>query len=157
MRVWNHWKSEYSSWSKTQTFPLICHPTMVVDQACNRFSRQSRLREIRLFRETFQLQQTNKRPHGKKIWVFFIGSPKTAFLMKNLPMDTRNLGIYPNKQGHSFQFPKRSRGVLPFLPGQWAKGDKFCKWANGSLRNSRHTLRSSNNLSHRYTYGFSNL
>ena len=55
-------------------------------------------------------------------------------------MVTRNLGIYPNKQGHAFQFPIKSREGLPLLPGQWAKKDKFCKWANGSLKNSKHML-----------------
>ena len=65
-------------------------------------------------------------------------------------MDTRNPVIYPNKQCHSFQFPKKGRGGFSLLPGQWAKKDKFCKWANGSLKNSKHMLRSSKNLSYRY-------
>ena len=55
---------------------------------------------------------------GKNLGVFHLGTPKTAFLMRNLPMDTHNLGIYPNKQTHSFRFPKKSRGGLPLLPGQ---------------------------------------
>ena len=55
--------------------------------------------------------------------------------MRNLPINTRNLVIFCNKQGHSFQFPKKSRGDLPLLRSQWAKKDKFCKWANGSLKN----------------------
>ena len=141
MRVWNHWKSEYSRWSKTQTYPLICQPAMVADQACNQLSGQSRLLEIRPLRETFQLQQINKRPYGiKNLGVFHLCTPKTSFLMRNLLMVTRNLGIYPNKQGHAFQFPIKSREGLPLLPGQWAKKDKFCKWANGSLKNSKHML-----------------
>ena len=36
--------------------------------------------------------------------------------MRNLYVDSRNLGIFPKKQGHSFQFPKKKRGVLPLLP-----------------------------------------
>ena len=28
---------------------------------------------------------------GKNMGVFHLGTPKTAFLMRNLPMDTRNL------------------------------------------------------------------
>ena len=54
---------------------------------------------------------------GENLRLFHLGTPKTAFLMRNLPIDTRNLGIFPNKQGHSFQFPKKSRGGLPLLPG----------------------------------------
>ena len=29
--------------------------------------------------------------------------------MRNLPIDAYNLGIFLNKQGHSFQFPKKKR------------------------------------------------
>ena len=47
--------------------------------------------------------------------VFHLGTPKTAFLMRNSHMDTLILGIYPNNQGHSFQFKKNIRGGLPFL------------------------------------------
>ena len=42
------WKSECSSGSKTQSFLLICQPTIVVDQASNQFSGQSRFLEIRI-------------------------------------------------------------------------------------------------------------
>ena len=71
-----------------------------------------------------------------KNWVFFhLDTPKTVFLMRNLPINTRNLAIFCNKQGHSFQFPKKSRGDFPLLRSQWAKKDKFCKWANRSLKN----------------------
>ena len=69
--------------------------------------------EIRPLQETYQLQQTNK-----KFGVFFhLDTPKTAFLMRNLPIDPRNLGISRNKQDYSFQFAKKSRGGLPLLPG----------------------------------------
>ena len=64
---------------------------MMVDQACNQFSRQSTLLEIRLLRETFQLQKKDKKPYGEKMGVSDLGTPKTAFLMRNLPIDTRNL------------------------------------------------------------------
>ena len=55
---------------------------------------------------------------GKNLGVFHQGTPKTAFLMRNLPMDTGNLGIYPNKQDHLIQFPKKSRAGLLILTGQ---------------------------------------
>ena len=91
---------------------------MVVDQACNQeFSGWSRFLEIRPLQETFQLQQTNKRPHWEKFKFFQLGTPKTTFLVRNLLKDSRNLGIFPNEQGHSFQFPKKSRGGLCLLPG----------------------------------------
>ena len=154
----NHGKSECSSWSEIQTFPLIGQPTMVVDKACNQFLRQSRLLEIRPLQQTFQLQQVNKRPYGeKRRGVFHLGTPRTAFLLTNLPIDARNLGIFPNKRVTHFNFQKESRGGLPLLPGQLAEKDKFCKWANGSLKNSKHMLRSSKNLSHSCTWEFSNL
>ena len=85
---------------------------------------------------------------GKNLGLFNQGTPKTAFLIRNLRMDTGDLGIYLNKQD---QFPKKSRAGLPILPGQWAKKDKFCEWANGSLENSKLKFRSSKYLSHRYT------
>ena len=82
---------------------------MVVEQACNQFSGQSRLLEIGPLRETFQLQQINKMPYGEKFGAFFHpGTPKTAFLMINFSIVTRNLGIFPSKQGHSFQFPRKA-------------------------------------------------
>ena len=75
--------------------------------------------------------------------------------MKNITIDYHNLGIFPKKQGHSLQFPEKSRGDHPLLPGtlrlvtyfkifmspkkvsriywmegeiQWAKKEKSCKW-----------------------------
>ena len=113
MRAWNCWKSKCSSGSKTETFLLRCQPTIEGDQASNLFSGQSRFLEIRLLWETFQLQQITKRE--KNLGIFHLGTPKTAFLMRNSPTDTLILGIYPNNQGHSFQFQKNSRGGLPFL------------------------------------------
>ena len=87
---------------------------MVVSQAWNQdFSAQSRLLGITPLRETFQRQQTNKRPHGEKLRGFFhLASPKTALLMRNLPLDPCKLGILPNTWGHYFQFPIKSRGDL---------------------------------------------
>ena len=52
---------------------------------------------------------------GKNLGLFHQGTPKTAFLIRNLRMDTGDLGIYLNKQD---QFPKKSRAGLPILPGQ---------------------------------------
>ena len=108
LRVWNHWKSECSSWSKTQTFPLICQPTMAVDQACNQFSGQktSILLDFHS-KKHFSYSKQTKGLMGKNLGFFHWGTPKTASLMRNLPMNTHNLGIYPNKRGHSFQFAKK--------------------------------------------------
>ena len=98
---------------------FLCQPTMVVNQACNQeFSGQSSFLEIKPLRETFQLQQKKQKTSWGKIWIFFhLGTPKTAFLMKNLLIDPRNMDIFPYKQGHSFQFPKKSRGGPP--PPWW--------------------------------------
>ena len=65
------------------------------------------------FRETFQLQKINKRSYGKNLGFFHVEHSKTAFLMRNLSIDTRNLSIFSDKQGHSFQFPEKSRGPPP--------------------------------------------
>ena len=51
----------------------------------------------------------NKSPHGEK---FFF-----SFLKRHLPIDLRNLEIFFDKQGLSFQFPKTSRGGFSLLPG----------------------------------------
>ena len=53
---------------------------------------------------------------GKNLGFFHLGTPKTAFLMRNLHIDPCNLGIFPSKQGHSFQRPKKRRGSFPLLP-----------------------------------------
>ena len=89
---------------------FLCQPTMVVDQACNQFSGQSRLLKIMPLRETFQLQQTNKNLMGKNLGFFHLGTTKTAFFIRNLPIDARNLGIFPNKQDHS---KKRAEETSP--------------------------------------------
>ena len=52
-----------------------------------------------------------------KIGFFHLGTPETAFLVRNLPIDPCNLGIFHNKPGYPFQFPKKNRGGLPLLPG----------------------------------------
>ena len=50
---------------------------------------------------------------GEKLGVFFhLASPKTALLMRNLPLDPCKLGILPNTWGHYFQFTIKSRGDL---------------------------------------------
>ena len=59
------------------------------------FSGQRRFLEIRPLWEMFQLLQTKKRPHGKNLWFFHLGTPKTAFLMKNLHIDPNNLDVFP--------------------------------------------------------------
>ena len=43
---------------------------------------------------------------GKRLSFFHLGTLKTAFLMRKLPLHTRNLGISPNKQNH---FKKEQR------------------------------------------------
>ena len=50
---------------------------------------------------------------GKILGVFHLGTPKTVFLMRHLPMDTRNLAIYANRQGHLFQFQKEQGRCPP--------------------------------------------
>ena len=90
-----------------------------------------------------------------KMWYFFhLGTPKTSFLMINFPIIARNRRIFPQHAGSLFSIFKKD---LPLHHGQLAKKDKFCKWDNGSLKNSKHMLRSSKNLSYRYTLEFSNL
>ena len=54
---------------------------------------------------------------GKNLGVFHLGTPKTAFLMRNLPMDTVIWAFTPTNRVTHFNFQK-STGDLPFLPGQ---------------------------------------
>ena len=65
----------------------------------------------------FSYKKYTKGLMGENLRFFHLGTLKAAFLMRNLPIDTCYLGIFINKQGHSFQFPKKSRGGLPLLPG----------------------------------------
>ena len=44
---------------------------------------------------------------------FHLGTPKTAFLMRHLPVDTRNLVIYANRQGHLLRFQKEQGRCPP--------------------------------------------
>ena len=53
------------------------------------FSGQRRFLEIRPLWEIFQLLQTKKRPHGKNLWFFHLGTPK------NLHIDPHNLDVFP--------------------------------------------------------------
>ena len=51
---------------------------------------------------------------GKNLGFFHLGTPKTAFLVRDIPIDPCNLGIFHDRQGHSFQFPKKEqRRPLP--------------------------------------------
>ena len=105
---------------------FVCQLTIVVDQVCNQhfFKKEQISRNLlclekmleKPLRETYQLQQTNKRSHVERHRFFHLATPKTAFLMRNLPIDPRNLGIFPNKQDHSLQFPKRNGGGLLLFP-----------------------------------------
>ena len=100
---------------------FLCQTTMVVDQACTlEFSRTEEVsRNYATPRNISATTNKQKALRGKIWWFFHISNPKTAFLMKNLPIDPCNLGIFPNKQCHSFQFPKNSRGAPPpLLPGE---------------------------------------
>ena len=36
---------------------------------------------------------------GKNLGFLDLGTPKTAFLMRNLPIDSRNLGIFAQQAG----------------------------------------------------------
>ena len=95
---------------------FVSQPWWSTWRATRSFSRQGRFLEIWPLREMFQLQQTNKRLHGEKLVFLQLATPKAAFLMKTVPIDPHNLGIFPNKQSHSLQFTKRNRGGLPLHP-----------------------------------------
>ena len=67
------------------------------------------------FEKHFSCNRQTKGLIGKNLDFFHLGTPKTALLIRNLPIDFRNLGIFSNKQGRSFQFPIESRGDLLVL------------------------------------------
>ena len=117
---------------------FLCQTTMVVDQACTlEFSRTEEVsRNYATPRNISAATNKQKALWGKIWWFFHIGNPKTAFLMKNLPIDPCNLGIFPNKQGHSFQFPKNSRGAPTPSPRRmltyfkiFMSPSKKCPWS----------------------------
>ena len=99
-------------------FPFF-QPTMVVNQACTQeIFRKEEVSRNKFISRNISATTNKEKVLWEKIWDFFrIGSPKTAFLMRNIPIDPLNLGIFLNKQSHSFQFPKKSRVGLPLLPG----------------------------------------
>ena len=68
------------------------------------FAEERRFLKIRPLQKTFQPQQINKMLHGKNLGFFHLGSPKTAFLMRNLTIDPCHLGIFPNKRITTFNF-----------------------------------------------------
>ena len=141
-----------TDWKNDFPKVLICQPVMVVNQACTQ--EVYRTEEVSRIKATSRniLATTNKQ---KDFWVFF------TWVLLELQ---RNLGIFHNKQGDSFQFPKKSIEGLPLLPGslwqltyfmicsfqniwllfckegeiQWAKNDKFYEWTYGSLKNFKH-------------------
>ena len=86
---------------------------MVADQACNQeFFRtegvswnKATSRNI----STTTNKQTNKSPYGENLGFLILNTPKTAFLMRNLPRDSRNLGIFLNKQVAPFNFQNRAK------------------------------------------------
>ena len=109
MRVWNHWKSKCEKVS-------FCQPTMVVKQACaQEFFRTEEVSRNKgyLFKRYFSYNKQTKGLLGKNLDFFHLVTPKAAFLIKNLHIDPYNLGIFPNKQGHSFQFSIKSSGGFP--------------------------------------------
>ena len=90
---------------------------MVVDQACTQeFFRVEVSRNKTTLRNISATANKQNALWGK-FEVFYLDTPETAFLVRNVPIDLCNLDIFHNKQGHSFQFPKESRGGLSLLPG----------------------------------------
>ena len=97
---------------------FLCQPTMVVYQVCTQeFSRTEEVSRNKVTLRDISATTYKQKALWGKIWVFFhLGTPETAFLVRNIPIDSCNLGIFDNKQGHSFKFPKKSRGGLSVLP-----------------------------------------
>ena len=91
---------------------------MAVDQACNQefFRTDDVIRNKATSRIISASTNKQKASWGKLLELFHL-SKKTTFLMKNITIDYHNLGIFPKKQGHSLQFPEKSRGDRPLLPG----------------------------------------
>ena len=50
---------------------------------------------------------------GKNLGVFHLGTPKTAFLMRNLPMDTVIWAFTPTNRVTHFNFQKRVQETSP--------------------------------------------
>ena len=52
---------------------------------------------------------------AKNLGFFHLGTLKTAFLMINLPIDPRNVGIFPTNTVAPFNFQKRAEEVKIFM------------------------------------------
>ena len=108
--------NQCSSWSKTQKFPLSANPG---GRPCVQpgVFRTEYVSINKTASRNISPTANKQRASWRKIWVVFhLGIPKTAFLMRNLPTDPRKLGIFPNKQGHSCQFPKKEHRRPPSPP-----------------------------------------
>ena len=99
---------------------FLRQPTMVVDQVCTQeFFRTEEVSRNKVTLGNILATTYKQKASWGKIWVFSSGTPETAFLVRNIPIDPCNLGIFHNKQGHSFQFPKKSRRGLSLLPSSF--------------------------------------
>ena len=86
-----HWK-DLKNIFLTQTVDYHRIVQRLYKHVSRSFSGQRRFLEIR---PLWEILQTKKRPHGKNLWFFHLGTPKTAFLMKNLHIDPHNLDVFP--------------------------------------------------------------
>ena len=89
---------------------------MVVNQAYTQeFFRTEEVSRKKATSRNISATTNKQNPSWGNIWFFHLDTPKTAFLIRHLAIDPLNLGIFPNKQGYSFQFPKKGRGGLSLL------------------------------------------
>ena len=94
---------------------FFCQQTIVVDQVCNQefFMTEEVSRNKVTLRD---ISADISSHYEEKFGLFHLGTPATAFLVRNLPIDPCNLRIFHNEQGRSVQFPKNSRGGVTLLP-----------------------------------------
>ena len=81
---------------------FVCQPTMVVDQArTQEFFRTEEVSKNKATLRNISTSTNKQKALSGKIWVFFnLDTTKTVYLVRNLPIDPRNLGILHDKQGH---------------------------------------------------------
>ena len=95
---------------------FLCQSIVAIDKTCTQefITREYVSWNSTTSRNILVTRNKQKTSWCKIVGLFHLGTPKTAFLMKNLTIDPCIQGIFPNKWGYSFQFPKMGRGSLPF-------------------------------------------
>ena len=92
---------------------VLCQSTMVIDIANTQFPGQKK-NKSKWQNKRQMVSWGNKKPHREEFGVFHLGTPKTVFLLRNLPLDPLNLDNFPTNKVSPFNCQKRAEKTSPF-------------------------------------------